>query len=39
MPRLLKHIDAIAREKQRGVLYITFHPGSFFDESAKNYHW
>ena len=39
MPRLLKHIDAIAREKQRGVLYITFHPGSFFDESATSYHW
>ena len=24
MPELIKHIDAIAREKQRGVLYVAF---------------
>ena len=26
MPQLLEHIDAIARQKQRGVLYVEFHP-------------
>lgn len=26
MPMLLEHIDAIARKKQRAVLYLTFHP-------------
>ena len=26
MPILLEHIDAIARRKQRGVLYVEFHP-------------
>ena len=26
MPLLLEHIDAIARHKQRGVLYVEFHP-------------
>ena len=26
MPLLLEHIDAIARQKQRGVLYLEFHP-------------
>ena len=26
MPILLAHIDAIARQKQRGVLYVEFHP-------------
>ena len=26
MPLLLEHIDAIARQKQRGVLYVEFHP-------------
>lgn len=25
MPRLIDHIDAIARQKQRGVLYLMFH--------------
>lgn len=25
MPMLIKHIDAIARQKQRDVLYVTFH--------------
>lgn len=32
MPQLIEHIDAIARKKQRGVLYVEFHPenwGSF----------
>ncbi|MFM0324879.1 hypothetical protein [Caballeronia glebae] len=27
MPQLIQHIDAIAREKQRDVLYLTFHEG------------
>lgn len=26
MPMLIKHIDAIARQKQRDVLYVAFHP-------------
>jgi len=26
MPMLIEHIDAIARKKQRDVLYLTFHP-------------
>ena len=26
MPLLLEHIDAISRQKQRGVLYVEFHP-------------
>ena len=26
MPLMLEHIDAIARQKQRGVLYVEFHP-------------
>ena len=26
MPLVLEHIDAIARQKQRGVLYVQFHP-------------
>lgn len=26
MPMLIEHIDAIARQKQRGVLYVEFHP-------------
>ena len=25
MPMLIEHIDAIARKKQRDVLYLTFH--------------
>jgi hypothetical protein len=39
MPRLLTHIDAIARQKQRGVLYITFHSGSILDEDWAAYDW
>lgn len=30
MPRLIKHIDQIAREKQRDVLYLEFHPGDLW---------
>jgi len=26
MPGLIEHIDAIARKKQRAVLYLEFHP-------------
>lgn len=26
MPMLIEHIDAIARKKQRGVLYVMFEP-------------
>lgn len=26
MPRLIEHIDAIARRKQRPILYLEFHP-------------
>lgn len=39
MPRLLTHIDAIARQKQRGVLYITFQSGSILDEDWAAYDW
>jgi hypothetical protein len=39
MPGLLTHIDAIARQKQRGVLYITFQPGSIFDDDGAAYKW
>ena len=39
MPRLLTHIDAIARQKQRGVLYITFQSGSILDEDWTAYDW
>lgn len=34
MPYIIKHIDAIAREKKRGVLYIEFHPEN--DAGEKN---
>lgn len=47
MPRLIEHIDAIARKKQRDVLYISFNsvaepkgPGGIlheFDEDAKSW--
>ncbi|MGI2323261.1 MULTISPECIES: hypothetical protein [Methylococcus] len=42
MPQLIQHIDAIAREKKRGVLYLTFHPDSahgFRLESERNYEY
>src|SRR4051812_30447612 len=29
MPAQIKHIDAIARKKQRAVLYLEFHPRPF----------
>lgn len=29
MPALIEHIDAIARRKQRAVLYLEFHPQSY----------
>ena len=32
MPMLIEHIDAIARKKQRDVLYVTFHPPKSDDE-------
>ena len=28
MPQLIDHIDAIARKRQRAVLYLEFHPKS-----------
>lgn len=38
MPVLIEHIDAIARQKQRAVLYLEFHPQSAFaDSSAYDY--
>lgn len=35
MPRLIEHIDAIARKKGRTVLYLEFHPQPFGE--WKNY--
>lgn len=35
MPRLIEHIDAIARKKGRAVLYLEFHPQPFGE--WKNY--
>ncbi|QDG69647.1 hypothetical protein [Janthinobacterium tructae] len=29
MPQLIDHIDAIARKRQRAVLYLEFHPKSY----------
>ena len=37
MPMLLEHIDAIARQKQRGVLYLEFHPGKFMDHDDRSW--
>ncbi len=40
MPALIEYIDVIARKKQRGVLYLQFHPvtwGSFEDDSWRGY--
>lgn len=31
MPMLIEHIDALARQKQRDVLYLTFHPKNYYD--------
>ena len=36
MPLLLEHIDAIARQKQRGVLYVEFHPLALDPEAGEN---
>lgn len=32
MPMLIEHIDAIARKKQRTVLYIIFHPATVYED-------
>jgi hypothetical protein len=37
MPRLIEHIDAIARRKQRDVLYLEFHPESFSERRAYRF--
>ncbi|WP_262966122.1 hypothetical protein [Methylobacter psychrophilus] len=40
MPMLIDHIDAIARKKQRDVLYVTFNPKhSDDDDSCDNLFW
>lgn len=36
MPLLLEHIDAIARRKQRGVLYVEFHPLALDPEAGED---
>ncbi len=36
MPLLLEHIDAIARRKQRGVLYLEFHPLALAPEAGES---
>ena len=36
MPQLLEHIDAIARQKQRGVLYVEFHPVALDPQAGDN---
>ena len=36
MPLLLEHIDAIARQKQRGVLYVEFHPLALVPEAGED---
>ncbi|GJH13626.1 hypothetical protein CBA19CS11_32330 [Caballeronia novacaledonica] len=37
MPMLLQHIDAIARAKQRDVLYLTFPPAEPLAEPRRSY--
>lgn len=37
MPGLIEHIDAIARSKQRAVLYLEFHPQPF--REWRNYRY
>jgi len=40
MPRLIEHIDVIARKKQSGVFFISFHPErSIYDDSPMAYQW
>ena len=36
MPLLLEHIDAIARQIQRGVLYLEFHPLALAPEAGES---
>ena len=36
MPLILEHIDAIARQKQRGALYVEFHPLALNPEDGEN---
>ena len=36
MPLLLEHIDAIARQKQRGVLFVEFHPLALAPEAGES---
>ena len=35
MPMLIKHIDAIARQKQSNVLYVVFHPPASGTQDAE----
>lgn len=35
MPMLIEHIDAIARQKQSGVLYVEFHPLARDEQEEK----
>ena len=37
MPQLIEHIDAIARQKQRAVLYLEFHPEPFEEWQDYDY--
>jgi len=37
MPAIIEHIDAIARKKQRDVLYVTFQPSTKWD--SPRYDW
>ena len=40
MPRLIEHIDVIARKKQSGVFFISFDPKrSIFDDRTEPYQW
>ena len=41
MPVLIEHIDAIARKKQRDVLYVTFHPkqSGDYDSWESSHDW
>ena len=36
MPLLLEHIDAIARQKKRGVLFVEFHPLALDPEAGED---
>jgi len=37
MPYLIEHIDAIARQKQRDVLFVEFHPQDTDDDAPFSY--